>query len=522
MNYVLVIDTKKEPQVPVHPAEARVMLREGRAAVWRLQPFTIILKEAVPIETPTPRLRLKLDPGSSTTGVAVVDEATGRVVFAAEIEHRGERVKLDLAKRKTVRRSRRVRKTRYRAPRFENRAWPRGWLPPSIRSRLANIETWVGRLRSYAPITAISVETARFDTQLMANPEISGVEYQQGTLAGYDVREYLLEKYGRRCVYCRTSGVALEVEHVRPRTRGGSDRVANLVTSCRPCNQAKGNLTAGEFGHPEVEAAAGSRMDGAAKLNQVRYALPELLRATGLPVEIGTGSRTKYNRTRMGLEKSHWADAACVGESTPDSLRLPKGPVLKIRAMGRGRRQMCLMDRHGFPRSGPRGSRTVHGFRTGDVVRAVVPRGKYAGIHIGRVMVRARGSFALRTGSAKVDGISHRHCLLVQRDDGYRYVFEGGKAHSSAPFTGQRNAPILMRIEIYPELDAVYVGLKDCEVKSGRKLDESRYVDFNGRGELIGVEFLYVSDGIDLDSIPGLEGDHLGEVLKEYNIKVLV
>ena len=79
-----------------------------------------------------------------------------------------------------------------------------------------------------------------------------------------------------------------------------------------------------------------------------------------------------------------------------------------------------------------------------------------------------------------------------------------------------------MRIEIYPELDAVYIGLKDCEVTSGRKLDESRYVDFNIRGELMGVEFLYVSEGIDLDSIPGLQGDQLGEVLKEYNIKVLV
>ena len=433
MNSVLAIDTNKQPQAPVHPAEARLMLREGRAAVWRMQPFTVILKEAVPIGTPRPRLRLKLDPGSATTGMAVLDEETGRVVLAAELEHRGERVKLDLAKRRGIRRFRRSRKTRYRAPRFDNRTRPIGWLPPSIRSRLANIETWVGRLRAWAPIGAISAEIARFDTQLMANPEISGVEYQQGTLAGYDVREYLLEKFNRRCVYCRTSGVPLEVEHVRPRTRGGSNRVANLVTSCRPCNQAKGNLTAEEFCHPEVAAAAGRRMDGAAKLNQVRYALPELLCATGLPVEIGTGSRTKYNRSRLGLEKSHWADAACVGESTPDFLRVPTGPVLKISASGRGRRQMCLMDRHGFPRSGPRGARTVHGFRTGDAVRAVVPRGKYAGIHIGRVMVRARGSFALRTGSGKVDGISHRHCLLVQRDDGYRYLFEGGKAHSSAP-----------------------------------------------------------------------------------------
>ena len=430
MNAVLVIDTNKAPQAPVHPAEARVMLRDGKAAVWRMQPFTIILKEAVPIGRPTPRLRLKLDPGSSVTGLAVLDKDTGRVVFAAELEHRGERVKLDLAKRKTVRRSRRQRKTRYRKPRFDNRTRPIGWLPPSIRSRLANIETSVRRLRAWAPIGAISVEIARFDTQLMANPEIMGVEYQQGTLAGYDVREYLLEKFGRRCVYCRASGVPLEVEHVRPKTRGGSNRVANLVTSCRPCNQAKGNLTAGEFGHPEVAAAAGRRMDGAAKLNQVRYALPDLLRATGLPVEIGTGSRTKYNRTRLGLEKSHWADAACVGASTPEALLVSKGPLLRIKATGRGTRQMCLMDRHGFPRTGPRGRRTVHGFRTGDIVEAVIPRGKHKGTHVGRVLVRRRGAFVVSTGEGRLEVGSYRRCRLLQRDDGYGYRFETSAAHS--------------------------------------------------------------------------------------------
>ena len=429
MNSALVIDTNKEPQAPVHPGQARLMLKQGKAAVWRLQPFTIILKEA-PDDAPKPKLRLKLDPGSSTTGIAILNDDTGKVLFAAELEHRGERIKLNLVKRRALRSSRRHRKTRYRMPRFHNRTRPEGWLPPSIISRLDNIQTWVSRLSRYAPVSAISVEIARFDTQLMVNPEISGVEYQQGTLAGYEVREYLLEKFDRRCVYCGISNTPLEVEHVRPKIRGGSNRVDNLVTACHPCNQAKGNQTAAEFGFPEVEVRSGKPMDGAAKLNQVRYALPKVLRQTGLPVEIGTGSRTKYNRTRMNLEKSHWGDAACVGESTPEELKITSGPILQIKATGRGNRQMCQMDRYGFPRSAPRTSKTVHGFRTGDLVRAIVPDGKNKGTHTGRVSVRQRGDFLVKGQRSRVEVGSHRRCRLLQRGDGYEYSFESTQERS--------------------------------------------------------------------------------------------
>jgi len=131
--------------------------------------------------------------------------------------------------RRAIRRSRRSRKTRYRKPRFNNRTRPKGWLPPSLMSRVFNIETWVARLRRYCPITAISLELVRFDIQKMQNPEINGIEYQQGELFGYEVREYLLEKFGRKCAYCCAEGIPLQVEHIIPKTRGGSNRVSNLT-----------------------------------------------------------------------------------------------------------------------------------------------------------------------------------------------------------------------------------------------------------------------------------------------------
>jgi RRXRR protein len=68
-------------------------------------------------------------------------------------------------------------------------------MPPSLKSRISNIETWVNRLTRLYPILGISMELVKFDTQLMENPDICGIEYQQGELAGYDVREYPLEKW---------------------------------------------------------------------------------------------------------------------------------------------------------------------------------------------------------------------------------------------------------------------------------------------------------------------------------------
>jgi 5-methylcytosine-specific restriction endonuclease McrA len=279
-------------------------------------PLAIILKRVVE-EVQVPDLLLKLDPGSRKTGVAIVNQRSGEVTFTAEIEHRGEAIKQALAARRAIRRSRRARKTRYRKARFLNRRRPEGWVPPSLKSRISNIETWVKRLTRYYPIAGISMELVKFDTQLLENPEISGIEYQQGELAGYEVREYLLEKWGRKCAYCSETDVPLQIEHIIPRSRGGSDRISNLTLACERCNQRKGTRTAAEFGYPELEQQGKAPLKDAAALNVTLWAFWEGLNGLGLPVETGSGGLTKYNRTMRELPKAHWIDATCVMKSTP-------------------------------------------------------------------------------------------------------------------------------------------------------------------------------------------------------------
>jgi 5-methylcytosine-specific restriction endonuclease McrA len=423
-NFVFVLDTNFQPLNPVPPGQARRLLKAKQAAVYRRYPFTIILKYAVPSPDTEPH-QLKIDPGSKTTGLAIVQGE--KVIWGAELTHRGQQIKNDLESRRVIRRSRRNRKTRYRKPRFLNRTRQKDWLAPSLNSRVENILTWVNRITRYVPITGISQELVKFDLAAMQNPEISGKEYQQGELAGYEVREYLLEKWGRKCAYCGVENVPFEVEHIRPKSKGGSDRISNLTLACHDCNQAKGSRDVKDFlaKKPDILSRilrqAKLPLKDAAAVNSTRWALFERLKQTGYPVETGTGGKTKYNRVRLNLPKAHWLDAACVGNV--ESLQIVTSTPLLIAAKGWGNRQMCTTNKYGFPIRHRTRCKTFFGFQTGDMARAILPTGKFAGVHVGRLTVRESGVFEMRTLIGKVSPVRHKYCESIHRNDGYMYAF---------------------------------------------------------------------------------------------------
>jgi 5-methylcytosine-specific restriction endonuclease McrA len=425
VSKVFVIDTDKRPLDPIHSAQARQLLRNKKVAIFRRFPFTIILKESRS-DSPVSPLRLKLDPGAKTTGIALVNDLTGEVVFAAELKHRGFAIRESLTSRRQLRSSRRTRKTRYRQPRFLNRTRPEGWLAPSLQSRVENIKTWVKKLRQFAPIGAISQELVRFDMQLMTNPDIQGREYQQGTLAGYETREYLLEKWDRQCAYCGVKDVPFQVEHIHPRAKGGSNSITNLALSCEKCNTKKGTKDIKDFLKKDpsklkkILKQAKTPLADAAAVNTTRFALLEVLKATGLPVETGSGGLTKFNRSQQKLEKTHWIDAACVGQSTPILNTKGVKPLL-ITANGHGTRQSCRTDKHGFPNRHCSRTKFHFGFQTGDIVKSVVKTGKKVGEYIGRIATRATGSFNISTRNGLVQGISYKTCKTIHKKDGYSY-----------------------------------------------------------------------------------------------------
>ena len=431
-NSVFVLDTNKQPLDPCTPGMARSLLKAGKAARYRQYPFTIILKKAVDPKEVKP-CQLKIDPGSKGSGIAILQD--NKLIWAAELTHRGQQIKDDLESRRSLRRGRRGRKTRYRKPRFLNRKRSEGWLAPSLEHRVLTTMTWVKRLIKLCPINSIAMELVKFDCHKMQNPEISNKEYQQGTLYQYEVREYLLEKFNRTCVYCGAKDVPLEVEHIKPKSKGGSNRVSNLTIACVPCNQAKSNLDIKEFlaDKPSmlkrILAQAKAPLKDAAAVNSTRWKLFNSLKETGLPVTTGTGGQTKFNRTQQKLEKRHYLDAACVG-NTPKLEILTNQPLL-IKCSGHGKRQVIHVDKFGFPRKNQAGQlvrksawvKRVKGFQTGDLVKAVVTKGKKIGSYLGQIAVRSSGSFNIKTVSETVQGINHQYCKQVHRKDGYVYGF---------------------------------------------------------------------------------------------------
>lgn len=132
---------------------------------------------------------------------------------------------------------------------------------------------------------------------------------------------------------------------------------------------------------------------------------------------------TAYNRDELGLPKEHYYDALSVGE-TPTKINFLTDKVLQISAKGRGSRQMCRVNKYGFPRASAKASKFVEGFQTGDIVKAVVTKGLKIGEYLGRVAVRLSGSFNIKTNKETVQEIGYKYCRLIQRGDGYSYSYK--------------------------------------------------------------------------------------------------
>ncbi len=395
-NYVLVLDPNKQPLDPVHPSTARLLLNQQKAAVFRRFPFTIILKVANS-NRPTQPIQLKIDPGSKITGIALVQN--DRVIWAGELQHRGSQISDSLLTRRAIRRSRRSRHTRYRQARFLNRTRALRWLAPSLRHRVETTLTWVNKLIKFAPITGISQELVRFDFQQLENPEISGLSYQQGELIGYEIREYLLNKWERKCAYCQAENIPLQVEHIKPKAKGGTNRISNLCLACEKCNTKKCAQDIEKFlaKKPEllkkILSQAKRPLKDAAAVNSTRWALLNAIQSFGLPITIGSGGLTKFNRTRLQLPKTHWIDAACVGKV--ESLKIMTTKILRVKATGHGPRRLCRINKHGFPCSKPR-QKYLHGWETGDFA-------DYKGV-TGRVVVQSATRLEIRTDGKRIGG----------------------------------------------------------------------------------------------------------------------
>lgn len=421
---VFVLNRSKKPLDMISHAKARILLKNRLAVVHKIYPFTIRLKDNSCVSNDK-TYNVKIDPGSKHTGIAIVNNKDS-VVMLAEIEHRGHVIKKRIDSRRAVRHHRRNRKTRYRPARFLNRTRPEGWLAPSVKSRADNVINFIKKYKKLLNINKIMIEHVSFDTaQMTSDNYLIGTAYQQGPLYETNLRNFVFSKTKGRCSYCGAE--ATEIDHIVPKANGGTNSTYNLTPVCRSCNEKKSNLSLKEFGKKigkDFSKLEPKKLpkDAAIVQSSRNYMVKEI---TKLVSDITTHPSwlTKYNRDSIGLPKEHYYDALSVGE-VPNKFDFLTDKILVISAKGRGSRQMCRVNRYGFPRTSAKASKSVEGFQTGDMVKAIVPTGlKKGGEYLGKVAVRSSGYFDIQTRTKTIEGIGCKYCHIVQRSDGYLYSY---------------------------------------------------------------------------------------------------
>ena len=305
---VYVLNKQGQPLMPTkNHAKVRVLLKQQKANVVNKCPFTIQL--AYDSTNYTQNMTLGIDAGSKHIGLSATTKE--KVLYEAEVELRNDIVDLLSTKRQN-RRSRRSRNTRYRKPRFLNRVKSKnkGWLAPSIEHKIQSHLKVVEKVHSILPISRIVVETASFDIQRIKNPDIQGVDYQQGEqLDFFNTREYVLFRDGHICQCCKgkSKDKVLNVHHIESRKVGG-DAPNNLITLCETCHK---KYHRGEITIPKT-IKRGMVFKDATFMGIMRWAFYNRLKELYPNVSMTYGYITKNTRIVSGLPKEHCVDARCI------------------------------------------------------------------------------------------------------------------------------------------------------------------------------------------------------------------
>ena len=303
MVYVLNIQGK--PLMPCKEAKARKLLKQNKAKVVQVEPFTIQL--LFECEDVVQDVALGVDAGSKIIGLSASTQK--QELFSAKFELRNDIVDL-LATRRQNRRNRRNR-LRYRECRFLNRVKSKnkGWLAPSVENKIQSHLSIVNKVYKILPISKIIVEVASFDIQKIKNPDIKGEDYQQGEqLDFWNVREYVLFRDGHKCCVKGCKEKILNVHHIESRKTGG-DSPNNLITLCETHHKAyhKGELN--------LNLKRGNSFRDATFMGVMRWGFYNKLKEICPNVQLTYGYITKNTRISNKLEKDHNIDAYCIANN---------------------------------------------------------------------------------------------------------------------------------------------------------------------------------------------------------------
>lgn len=303
---VYVQDINGKPLMPTkRTGWVRRALRDGKAVVVERCPFVIRLTYNT--TNYTQPITLGVDAGTVHVGLSAT--SAKEELFAEEVVLRKDITDL-ISTRREARRTRRNR-LRYRKQRFSNRKKEDGWLAPSVRQRIDAHLKSIEDVHHILPIIKIIIEVAQFDTQKIKNPNISGVEYQQGEQLGFwNIREYVLARDGHECQHCKgkSKDNILNVHHIESRKTGGNSP-GNLITLCETCHKAY------HRGEIRLKVKRTTSLRDAAVMGIMKWKLYDELKLRYPDISMTFGYITKYNRIHNEISKSHVSDAFVISKN---------------------------------------------------------------------------------------------------------------------------------------------------------------------------------------------------------------
>jgi len=298
---VYVLSKEGNSLMPCSQAKAKKLLKKGACRVIKRFPFTVQLN--FECGNQVQKVTLGIDSGYENIGFSAVTETKELISGIVKLDGKtSER----LTERRMYRRIRRN-KLWYRKPRFLNRARKEGWLSPSIQRRYDTHLNIINRLKKILPISETIIEVANFDIQKIMNPDISGTDYQQGSLYEYqNMRSYLMAREQGKCQLCGKDfkGQSSHIHHCKQRSESGSNRPENLVILHEQCHE-KLHKKGLKLSKPKSY-----------KSNTFMNIINKKFYQDIPDVKITYGNITFVDRNNLGLEKSHVNDAFVIAKGT--------------------------------------------------------------------------------------------------------------------------------------------------------------------------------------------------------------
>jgi len=340
MSYIYVLAPDGKPLMPTkRKRHVNKLLNTGKARIATHVPFTIQLKyETGEI---TQSVMAGIDPGRINIGISAMD-AQGNVLFSATCETRNKEIPKLMADRKTHRQASRCgeRKARQRLARkhgtalkdgaikrilpkckepiichdirnteskFCNRKRPNGWLTPTVNQLVQTHINLVRKIGKFVPVTDVTLEVNRFAFALLDNPNLKGIDFQNGPLKGFDnVEDAVYAQQNGVCLMCKNK--IEHYHHIAPRSKGGSNTLENYAGLCECCHDKAHKDEGFVKSLSEKKSGLMKRYGALSVLNQALPYIAEQLIAEFMAdhVYFVTGYETKIMRDSFGYDSKDW------------------------------------------------------------------------------------------------------------------------------------------------------------------------------------------------------------------------